>query len=315
MTYPYPIPGGTTTPAFTGPYFQVGNECCGGGMTNDIDAKTKVMLDYTNELPSGVNVSSVAYTLRPAIDEMLLISNQTTGNSPTFMVSGGDVGVTFTIEALATLSDGQIWVDHITVTVTDCGANISSSGGGSTLLSTLGPIIVSNTLYYYATAGQTVFSLDVPDEFGHIGTLSDASVLVYSTGDRRIPADNFTVSVGGNKVVFINPLAAGTSVVFDLLHPPPPAPVIPPPVVITGGLIVASLYYAGVGGQTVFSLGMPDLFGHVATLTTSGALVSRNGMRLIPDDSFAFDVANNQIVFAYPVGDGESVIFDLVTMG
>ena len=102
------------------------------------------------------------------------------------------MGVTYSIEAVATLSDGQIWVDHVTVNITDCGAGVASTGGG-TLLSTLGPIAISNTLYYVATGGQTIFHLSTPDKFAHTGELSDHSVLVYAGGYRQVPYDAITM--------------------------------------------------------------------------------------------------------------------------
>lgn len=315
MTYPYPIPGSSTaTPVYTGPYFAVGNECCGGGYSQDVAAKVKVTLDYTSELPLGVNVASIIYTITPVGDEMILISNQVlTANVATFMVSGGVVGFNYGIEALATLSDGQIWVDHITVSITDCGANVSSSGG-STLLSTFGPLVISNTLYYAATSEQTVFNLSVPDKFGHTGVLADHNVLVYEAGGRQVPYDNYNVSVGANTVTFISPLSVGEIAVFDIVNPPPPAPVIPPPILLESGIISTTLYYTGVQGQTVFSLGIPDEFGNVGEMTANGVQVYRSGNRLTFTDGYTLDVTNNRVTLVYPAGDDEPIIIELTTV-
>ena len=47
------------------------------------------------------------------------------------------------------------------------------STNAPTLLSTFGPLVISNTLYYAATGGQTVFHLSYPDKFGHTGVLAN----------------------------------------------------------------------------------------------------------------------------------------------
>src|SRR4029077_6169819 len=199
MTYPYPIPGSGAPMPITGPYFFVGNECCNGSMTNDVAAITKVVLDYTSQLPIGVNVTSIVYTVTPPVDLMLVLTGETLSSpTATFMVSGGGVGQSYSIEALAHLSDGQIWIDHIMVGVTEC-----SASAGSGLLFGYGPIAIANTLYYNAIASQTVFYLGTPDEFHRVGTLVDSNVLVYVNGLRKEPVDDYTVSVRHNTITFI----------------------------------------------------------------------------------------------------------------
>jgi hypothetical protein len=312
MNYPYPIPGYTTTPVVTGPYFAVGNECCNGGMTNDIDAITKVVLDYTNQLPAGVTVTSIAYEVTPPSDQMLLlISKVLTSPIASFMVSGGAVGQSYSVEALATLSDGQHWVDHITVSVTDCDAMTANVS----LLSGLGPIAITNTLYYNATANQVIFPLAVPDEFGRVGTLVDSNVMVYVNGLRKEPVDDYTVSVRANSITFMSPLVVGTEVTFDLLTPPPLPPVWPAPVLITGGLIATSLYYLATNGQTSFHLGVPDRFNHIGSISTAtgNALVYVNGARKEPADDYTINVGANTITFTSPLPLYAEVDFDLVT--
>lgn len=121
MNYLYTPTSPVTTPAI-GPYFAVGNECCNGGMSNDVDAITKVTWDYTDQLPAGVNVNSVSYTITSTNPNLISLTNEVlTGNTATFMVSGGVAGASYLIESMAFLSDGQVWVDKITVTVTQCG--------------------------------------------------------------------------------------------------------------------------------------------------------------------------------------------------
>ena len=413
MNYPYPIPGSGGTPVQSPEnWFHVGNECCNGSIWKDVEATVRIFFDYSDAManvPGGNTITSVTLEVTTVGDGMITVfSPSMNGEVKAFLVSGGVVGGQYGIEAVAALTDGQVWIDHITVNITDCTAGPATSGG--MLLSTLGPIAISNTLYYAAAAGQTIFYLDTPDKFGHTGTLVDSNVLVYEAGGRQVPYDNYNVNIRANSISFTNPLTVGEIAVFDIVTPrpppqiypppvlltggviatslyyfasngqtvfslstpdrfnhvgsiataggnalvyvdglrkepiddytilpgantitftspvtagaevdfdlvtaPPAAPVIPPPVVLTDAAIAFTLYYSALGGQTMFPLGVPDVFGHVATLTVDGALVSRNGLRLVPNDSFTFDVVNNQIILAYPAGTGESVIIDLVT--
>ena len=308
MNYPYPIPGSSSAaPVYTGPYFQVGNECCNGGMTNDIDAVTKVVFDYTYQLPSGVNVNTIAYEVTPSVDQMLVVSNKVlSGNIATFMVSGGTVGQSYSIETLATLSDGQVWVDHIAVMVTDCDANI---GVGNGLLFTYGPIVLANTLYYDATAGQTVFSLSTPDEFNRVGVLVNNNALVYVNGLRQEPVDDYTVNAGHNTITFMHPLAASAEVVFDLVSSPPP---LIPPVLLNDAIVATTLYYVATAGQNVFYLSTPDEFNNVGVMTANEVQVYRSGNRLVPVDAYTLDVANNRVLLVYPAGVGEPIIIELI---
>ena len=71
-------------------------------MTNDIDAITKVTFDYTNQLPAGVSYNSVIYEVTPPIDQMLVLTNKVlTSPIATFMVGGGGVGQSYSVEAIA----------------------------------------------------------------------------------------------------------------------------------------------------------------------------------------------------------------------
>ena len=118
-----------------------------------------------------------------------------------------------------------------------------------TLLSTFGPLVISNTLYYAAMGGQTVFYLSYPDKFGHTGVLADHNVLVYEGGGLgNILMTYYTVSVGANTGTLpYNPLSAGEIAVFDIVNPPPPAPVIPPPILLNSGVIGTTLVLHGFG--------------------------------------------------------------------
>lgn len=84
------------------------------------------------------------------------------------------------------------------------------------------PIIVANTLYYLATAGQTIFNLTVPDYFGRTGTLVNTNVLVYVDGGRLVPNISFTINIASNTITLISPAGLGSSVIFDMSAGPPP---------------------------------------------------------------------------------------------
>jgi hypothetical protein len=215
LTYPYALPG-TQTP-YPGPYFAVGNECCNGCMSNDLNARTLVAFDYTNQLPVGVNVTSIAYSVSPVQVGGLLITNQTlVSNIATFMVSEGFVGQQYILEAVAQLSDGEIWVDKITVTVTDC---LATPFVGPGLLYGTAPVIISKTLYYFATSAQTVFNLSTPDFFSSTGVLSNANVLVYLNGSRLVLNVGYSINVGANTITLAFPAALGETIIFDLATP------------------------------------------------------------------------------------------------
>src|SRR4029077_12343280 len=228
----------------------------------------------------------------------------------TFMVSGGGVGQSYSIEALAHLSDGQIWIDHIMVGVTDC-----SASAGSGLLFGYGPIAIANTLYYNAIASQTVFYLGTPDEFHRVGTLVDSNVLVYVNGLRKEPVDDYTVSVRHNTITFITALFVGAEVTFDLVTPQPPPPVWLPPTLMTGGVISTALYYFATNGQTVFFLWTPDRFNHIGSIAPSGnILVYVNGLRKEPVDDYTINPTANTVTFTTPLTLNNEVGFDLVTL-
>ena len=180
----------------------------------------------------GTTLTGITLAITPESDGAIFILElQTTKpNVWQFLLRGGLDGVHYNIQSMASLDNGEIWEDNIRVYVNDCGTGISTDA--PTLLSTFGPVVISNTLYYAATGGQTVFHLSTPDKFGHTGMLADHNVLVYEAGGRQVPYDNYNVSVGANTVTFNAPLSTGEIAVFDIVNPPPPAPVIPPPICI-----------------------------------------------------------------------------------
>jgi hypothetical protein len=304
MNYPYAIPGTGAAP-LPDNYFYVGNECCGSCVSKDFAATVKVYFDYTSELPSGVNVSSVTYSITPAIDQMIVLSNKTlNANIASFLIGDGVTGQRYVIEATAQLSDGQVWIDSISVSVVACIVTPTTAW-----LAPLGPVQISETLYYLATAEQTIFPLSTPDQFNQTSMLVDSNVLVYAGGDRQVPVDDYTLNVAANEIIFLQPLTVGEEVVFDLVTVPPP---IPPPIQLNSAIIATTLYYIATAGQTVFYLATPDEFNNIASIGNNSLLVFLNGTRLVHTDSYTVDVPNNRVILSYPAGVGESVIFDLV---
>ena len=168
--------------------------------------------------------------------------------------------------------------------------------------------MIAETLYYHATAAQTVFNLGTLDQSGNTGVLSlDAPVMVYANGNRMPLGDAYTVDVPHNTITFLYPLGLGDSVVFDV------ASIRPPP--LTGPSAVEALYYHATAAQTVFNLGTPDQSGNTGVLSsTAPVMVYANGNRMPPGDAYTVNTSNNTITFLYPLGLGDSVVFDLASI-
>lgn len=99
---------------------------------------------------------------------------------------------------------------------------------------------VATSLYYTATAGQTAFPLQTPDEFGNVATIGDEALFVYRSGNRLVYFDGYTVDAPGNTVTLRYPAGAGEPIVFDVVSststgpPGPPGPAGP-----GGGMLIA----------------------------------------------------------------------------
>jgi hypothetical protein len=81
------------------------------------------------------------------------------------------------------------------------------------------------------------------------------------------------------------------------------------------------LYYAGVSGQTLYSLSTPDRFDNTATMQGAPVLdVTVGGVRLAMADGTGFggytvNPPANAIILSYPTGDGTPVIIDIYAAG
>ena len=78
------------------------------------------------------------------------------------------------------------------------------------------------SLYYHATAGQTLFPLSVADRYGHAFAFNPThpeGLLGLVNGVRLEPTVDFTVDTVASSVTFLRPLVANAIVMFDLLTP------------------------------------------------------------------------------------------------
>jgi hypothetical protein len=80
----------------------------------------------------------------------------------------------------------------------------------------------TSSLYYLATAGQTVFPLSTADRFGHVFAFNQAAtegLQALVNGVRLEPTIDFTVDTVASSVTFLRPLPANAIVTFDILTP------------------------------------------------------------------------------------------------
>jgi hypothetical protein len=80
----------------------------------------------------------------------------------------------------------------------------------------------TSSLYYLATAGQTVFPLGTADRFGHVFAFNQAAtegLQALVNGVRLEPTVDFTVDTVGSSVTFLRPLSANALATFDILTP------------------------------------------------------------------------------------------------
>ena len=80
----------------------------------------------------------------------------------------------------------------------------------------------TQSLYYLAAAGQTVFPLTVPDRNGAtfgFNQTNPEGLEAFVNGVRVEPTFDFTLAVSTSTVTFLRPLTLNTLVIFDLLTP------------------------------------------------------------------------------------------------
>ena len=80
----------------------------------------------------------------------------------------------------------------------------------------------TSSLYYLASAGQTVFALATLDRFGHSFAFNQTAaegLQALVNGVRLEPTVDFTVDTVGSTVTFLRGLAVNSIVIFDILTP------------------------------------------------------------------------------------------------
>lgn len=80
----------------------------------------------------------------------------------------------------------------------------------------------TSSLYYVASAGQTVFTLSVDDRYGHVFTFNQThteGLQALVNGVRLEPTADYTVDTVASTVTFLRPLPAGAVAGFDILTP------------------------------------------------------------------------------------------------
>ena len=80
----------------------------------------------------------------------------------------------------------------------------------------------TQSLYYLAAAGQTVFPMNVPDRNGQTFGLNAANpegLEAFVNGVRVEPTYDFTLDVPSSTITFLRPLTLNALVIFDLLTP------------------------------------------------------------------------------------------------
>jgi hypothetical protein len=152
----------------------------------------------------------------------------------------------------------------------------------------------TSSLYYLATAGQTVFPLSTADRFGHVFAFNQTATeglhgLV--NGVRLEPTVDYTVDTAASSVTFLRPLVANAIVTFDILTPT--SQLTPSGTVNT--VLLSPIVPDGV--KTVFTGLTVASNGHPANVSKNEELlVSVDGVQQSP--GAAYNASGAQITFA-----------------
>ena len=161
----------------------------------------------------------------------------------------------------------------------------------------------TSSLYYLATAGQTVFPLTSNDHFGAsfgFNQTHPEGLHALVNGVRLTPTDDYAVNVASSTVTLARPMSLNAVVGFDILTP------------------VSQLSPSGSAKTYLLSPLAPDGVATVFTLTVAAGspvvnvahneelLVVLDGVQQSPGQ--AYNASGNQITFAQPP-DANSVIF------
>ena len=161
----------------------------------------------------------------------------------------------------------------------------------------------TSSLYYLATAGQTVFPLTTADHFGASFSFNQSKpegLHALVNGVRIVPTDDYSVNVASSTVTLARPMSLNAVVGFDLLTP------------------VSQLAPAGSAKTYLLSALVPDGVKTVFTLTVAAGspvvnvshneelMVSVDGVQQSPGQ--AYNVTGNQITFTQ-APSADSLIF------
>jgi hypothetical protein len=152
----------------------------------------------------------------------------------------------------------------------------------------------TSSLYYLATAGQTVFPLSVADRFGHVFAFNQTATEGLQglvNGVRLEPTVDFTVDTVASTVTFARGLAANAIVTFDILTPT--TQLTPSGTVNT--VLLSPITPDGV--KTVFTGLTVASNGHAVNVAKNEELlVSVDGIQQAPGS--AYNASGAQITFA-----------------
>ena len=161
----------------------------------------------------------------------------------------------------------------------------------------------TSSLYYLATAGQTVFALTSNDHFGASFGFNQAKpegLHALVNGVRLVPTDDYAVNVASSTVTLARPMVLNAVVGFDILTPVSQLS----PAGSAKTYLLNPLAPDGV--LTVFPLAVAAGTPVVNVAHNEELMVSVDGVQQSPGQ--AYNASSNQITFAQPP-DANSLIF------
>lgn len=279
----YPIPGNNFATLTT---FYVDNTNVLGQFIKYANATINITIDYSKLTPA-VNINKISFLIDVGGNPRLLISAPSfTMTALTFTLSQGIFGQTYTIEVIATLVDGTVRSDFLTIAVPDENGNCCS------------PV--------FPPSGQNQIIQTNSDYLKFINSALQYFVSSTQPQNANIMDQWFNVSNGILYEYITNGATAYWSPLGDITETS---------AILYKGM---SLYYVvGNNPQQVFPLGVPDVFGNNYVLSASSAIeVFANGTRLMPDDgtgrgAYTINMINNTLTLLYPAGQGEIITIDV----
>lgn len=284
----YPIPGNSFAALTT---FYANNTYQLGQFSKPVNASATITVDYSKLTPAVV-VTKVSFLVDVGGKPRLLISSpNVNATAISFGLSQGIFGKTYTIEVIATLADGTVRNDFLTIAVLyeggDCCCIPFAIPAGQNQISQLNfdYLTFVNSAIQYFVSSTAPTNANLMDQWFN---LTNGLLYEYITNGLT----SFWAPIG-------NEVTEATVTLYKAM----------------------SLYYVvGNNPQQVFPLGMPDVFGNNYVLSASSAVeVFSNGTRLMPDDgtgrgAYTLNAVNNTINFLYPQGSGQIITVDITSL-